>query len=512
MRLAALAFVLAGCNQILGIGDLHTGSGSGGPGTPDGPPSPDQLHGTSQITWLHPSGAPTVADEDLSAYTVRALVKDDTATGGFRSIAGTGGAGTFSVPVTVDGSADVYLELTRPGTPTHALYRVDRNALDAGYPTLGHPSASITAKTPITIDVTGLQAWSGATDQFHLASYGAGADGSFPLGFANLPVDGVTSTTTTTFDWSYATVADPGGAPPRALDATQGDELWIAHMRARTVDVTAPQMASVSTIADSIEVPSLAMSDGTPVTAMGAMTPTNLTHAQDFALDLGQFFAARPSLTTEQAWCYRYASPGADKGLALGIPVWNLTLTLVPAQSLLGLKTMPYADPFPSAWPAMIQCDVWTATMVPISGFGNLAFQIHDYVAAPAGANVTVQPTLTPPTDATFGGVDFATGGTVTSNGKPITIAWSASPWATQYHLDIRKIVKTATPPVVVVATIDTTDTHVDLPLDVITPGSYYVISLWSVKATDGLPSGQLRETGPYAERAMSISQGMLVQ
>ena len=508
MRLAALAFLAAGCNQIAGIGDVHSGSGE--PGTPDGPPAPVQLHGSSQITWMHPTGAPTTSPEDLSGYTVRALVRDDTATGGFRSIAGTGGAdGSFVIPTTSDG--DVYVELTRPGSPTHALYHVDRDALDAGYSTLGHAGASITAKTPITLDVSGMSAWQ-STDGFHLASYGAGADGSFPLGFAMFPAAGATSTTTTTFDWSYATIADPGGAPPRALDAAAGDGLWVAHVRGATLTVTAPQTAQLSTIVDAVDIPSLAMTDGAPVTATGTMTPLTADHAQDFALDLGQFFAARPSLTAEQAWCYRYESPGAQKGLALGIPVWNLTANLTPAAPVLALKSLAYADPFPAGWSAVIQCDVWTQAMVPIAGFGPLAFQVHDYVTAPAGASVTVQPTLTPPTGATFGGVAFETGGTVTSDGKPITIAWTASPWATQYHLDIRRIVKTATPPVVVAATIDTTDTHVDLPLDVITPGSSYVISLWSVKATGGLPAGQLREIGAYAERAMSISQGMLVQ
>ena len=511
MRLAAIVLFAAGCNQVVGIGNVHSGSGE--PGTPDGPPGPGALHGTSQITWLHPTGNPTTSPEDLTGYTIRALIVDDTATGGFRSIAGTGNAdGTFSIPASVDPGSEVYVELTRPGAVTHAIYRVDRDALDAGYPTLGHPGASITAKTPITLDVGGLAAWDAASDVFHLASYGAGADGSFPLGFANQPLQGATSTATTTFDWSYATVADPGGAPPRALDAADGDELWIAQLRRADLAETAPQTAQATTIASAVDVPSLAMTDGTPVTASGTMAALTADHAQDFAIDLGQFFTTHASLTSEAPWCFRYESPGAARGLALGIPVWDLTMNLTPAASVLQVKAMSYADPFPPTWPAVIQCDVWTTAQVPITGFGPLMFQVHDYVTVPGGANVTVQPTLVPPTGATFGGVAFETGGTVTSDGKPITISWTAVPWATQYHIDVRRVVKTATPPVVVAATIDTTDTHVNLPLDVITPGSYYVISLWSVKSTDGLPSGQLRETGASAERAMSISQGMFVQ
>jgi hypothetical protein len=506
MRLAVLAFVAAGCNQIVGIGDVHTGSGA--PGTPDGPQ--DQLHGMSQITWLHPSDAPTTSSEDLSGYTIRALVRDDTAAGGFRSIAGTGGDGTFSVPVTVDGTADVYLELTRPGTPTHAIYKVDRNAVDAGYPTLGHAGPAITAKTPVAIQVTGMTPWGGVPDAFHLMSYGAGVDGSSVLGFSGNPASGATSTTTSSYDWSFATVADPGGAPPRALGAD--DELWVAHVHGADLTLPAPDTAQLGTIADALEIPSLAMTDGTPATARGAMHALTADHAQAFALDLGQFFAARPGVTTQVASCSRYESPGASQGLALGVPVWSLSLDLASTVPVESLKSLAYADPFPPSWAAVIQCDVWEQVHLTIPGFGMAGFAVHDLVTVPGGADVTVQPTLTPPSGATFGGIAFEAGGTVTSDGKPITIAWSATPWATQYHLDVRRIVPTGTPPIVVAAAIDTTDTHVDLPLDLITPGSSYVISLWSVKATEGLPAGQLRETGAYTERAMMISQPFSVQ
>jgi hypothetical protein len=52
MRLGVLALVLAaGCNQILGDGPVKEAE-------PDAPPviTPDQLHGSSTIRWLHPDG------------------------------------------------------------------------------------------------------------------------------------------------------------------------------------------------------------------------------------------------------------------------------------------------------------------------------------------------------------------------------------------------------------------------------------------------------------------------
>jgi hypothetical protein len=168
MRLGVLALgLVAGCNQVLGVGPVKEGA-------PDATPitNPEQLHGASTITWLHPDGTSTPEAEDLRGYAIRALVRDPQAQGGFRAIAGTGNAdGTFAIPITPDG--DVYVELTRPGALTHAIYHVDRAALDASFTTLGHSGPAVTSKTPVVLDLTELTAWT-ANDSFHLTSYGAG--------------------------------------------------------------------------------------------------------------------------------------------------------------------------------------------------------------------------------------------------------------------------------------------------------------------------------------------------
>lgn len=505
MRLAVLALLLGGCNQILGVGHVTSADDA-----PDAPPAADRLHGTSTITWLHPTADPTTAPEDLRAYTIRALVRDAAAAGGFRVVAGTGAAdGTFTIPVAP--TDDTYVELTRPGALTHALYRVDRAELDAGYVTIGHPGAAVTSRTNVVLDLAGMTPWLGG-DNLLMASYGAGAyrDLLFSWMISNLPAAGATSTPDTTFDWSTALVADPG-APSRVLDAAAGDELMVAHTQ--TVDAldTASQKASLDRIVDTATLPAVAMHDGGTTTLTGQFTAIAADHTQDFAIDLGAWFAADAARASANVQCDRFDEPVASYGLPFGIASWHLSPVVDRATPMRAWKSLAYADPFPGAWPGMVRCDAWQNAVVDAGG-ASLHFVVHSIVDVPASRNVTAQPTLAAPAGATFGGVAFDQGGTAQAGGQPIAIAWTAAPWATQYHLDVRRYVQSAQPPVEIVATVDTASTSVELPLDVITPGSYYIVSLWAVKATGGLPAGQLRRQGAFGERAQVLSKAILVQ
>jgi hypothetical protein len=505
MRSGLLLVLLGGCNQLLGVDPVKpVGPDAGDTG------GSDTLHGTSTITWLHPSADPTSAPEDLRGYTIRALVRDPNATGGFRVIAGTGDAGgNFAVPVAP--TPGTYLELTRPGALTHALYAIDRAAVDAGYVSLGHPGTAITSKTDVVLDLTGMTPWA-TSDNVVLASYAGGAyrDLLFSWMLTNLPAAGATSTPDTTFDWSTALVVDPGG-PARALDAAAGDELTVAHTQTFDAVDTAMNKASLTRIVDRVVLPNVAMQDGGTTKLTGAFAAVAADHTQDFAVDLGSWFGVDPARTAATVMCDRFDEPAASFGLPFGIATWHLSVPMTPATPMRAWKSLAYADPFPGAWPGMIRCDAWQNATV-MAGSAPLFFVVHSIVDLPAGRNVTAQPTLAVPGHATFGGADFAQGGTVVAGGKPITIAWSAAPWATQYHLDVRRYVPSAQPPVEVIATVDTAATSVDLPLDVITPGSYYIVSLWSVKATGGLPEGQLRRQGAFGERAQLLSKAFLVQ
>jgi hypothetical protein len=500
--LALAALALTGCADLLGIDDL---TGPTDPGPDAG------ITGTSQITWARVDGTSPKAAEDLTGYTIRAYIPDATAPGGFRIAVGQGKAdGTFAIgdaPAAIDGA--YLLELTRPGAP-RALFAVARRDLDAGYVTVGRPDAvRATATTPVSLHLTGMTAW-GQGDALRMTSYGAGTDLDAAARYTDPPILGATALTSTSVDWFAGVVPDPGTAPPRLVGA--GDDLWVAHLA--TVSTTTDQgdAAALTTPIDLYSTHDAAMTDGATATVTGAFAPIAADQTLAFSADLTAWLAGKIATEFSPAvTCTGLLEPGAPFGVADGFGAWTLGTSQSPTGTRLGVAAIHYPAPMPGA-PGMVHCEFQFARTVRVPGLGPAQFAIRSVVDAPLGARVDLKPSLPPPRGATLAGITLDVGGDFALDGNPVAVRWPPVADATQYQIAVRRLTAQAGQSVVQrVATIDTASAGVDLPADLFAVDTTYVINVTAVRATGGMPIGQLRRTGAFAERATTLSEAIAV-
>ena len=149
MRRFALLLAVAGCNQILGIGDVHQAPDA----AVDAPMAPpNTVIGTSVITYVKADGT------TATGYTIRALVPDSSVSG-FQVVDGSGTAdGTFKIENVPDG-VEYMLELARTNdVPT--FYLTKQRVIDAGFTTIGRPDAvATTLTTPLMMTISGMTPW-----------------------------------------------------------------------------------------------------------------------------------------------------------------------------------------------------------------------------------------------------------------------------------------------------------------------------------------------------------------
>jgi cysteine-rich repeat protein len=486
MRVAfALLLAAAGCNSILGIGDVHAPAGAtdAQPDTTDAPAS-GPLAGTSVVTYVKADATTTVKNEDLTTYTIGAYIPDGSPEG-FHHVAGTGTAdGTFTVPDVPDG--EILLELTRPNAVGAQLYAVRARAIDAGWVTLGRPDGvPTTLLTSITLNLTGMTSWSDG-DQLWADSYATGTENALVYGvtnpsLTNPPAPGAT-TLATAFDWKTGYTYDASGAPPRLVQASAGDDFYVTHVTTVAGPDAEGDVVAFSSISDLFHGSGVDMTDGGTATVSGAFTKVAADQTQQLTLELPQYRSLAHdggNLLSESYDCYRLANYAIAYDGRIGAPVWDVQGT--PVATTVGVTISgTYGDPFPASWSSLFNCEYKRLRAYALPGGQRVFWISRQAFDIPATSNMDVSPRLGAPANATIDGKPFLTGGAIPFDGiAPVVVQWSAVPTASFYVVTVLHDYANGTRGAAQVAgTITTSDTRVTIPAALLQKGEFYNLRL----------------------------------
>ncbi|MCE9579221.1 MAG: hypothetical protein K8W52_39220, partial [Deltaproteobacteria bacterium] len=319
-------------------------------------------------------------------------------------------------------------------------------------------------------------------------------------------------------DWLTGTVPDPGGAPARRVDGATGDDLWVAHTRGEAITTDAAEAAQLVTPIDVYTTTDLTMADGGAATATGAFSPTPADHALQLRVDVGAWVAsAIPAESQPTIACTGYSEPGAAYGVVHGFGLWTLAADPPMVDPTVAVSTLRYPHPTPASWPEMVRCDLTFSRQINLPDLGPMRVGARSSVDAPRADRTQIAATLPPPRQVTVAGVDVQSGFAdhidVALDGGPVLIAWSASADASQYEVALRRLsLVNGTPVNARLATIATASTSVAVPASLFDADTTYFLSVTAIRATGGLPAGQLRRTGAFAHRAMNISQAFTIR
>jgi cysteine-rich repeat protein len=492
MRTAALFALLgavAGCNQILGIGDVHTAASPDGGGTPDA--APNTVTGTSVVTYGKSDGTSVMKNEDLTGYTIRAYVPDGSP-GGFQVLSGAGAAdGTFQIDGVPDGMTYM-LELTRPGQQGPSLYVTKQHVLDAGFVTIGRPDGvSTTLTTPVTMSITGMTAWADG-DSLWADSYATGTENAVTgnMTATNAPAAGATSLVNAGIDWKSGYTYDVSGSPPRLVQNAAGDDFYVEHLSTRSAHDDQNNPITLGHLVDVFQGANVNMTDGGSTTISGAFTHVPSDRVQTLTFDLAQHRALAGDdnhYVLETYDCFRLSTYAVAYDGRIGAPTWNVFGLLTPRQKTVSISNSSYGDPFSSMWTSMMGC-----TYTHMRRYRLPDGQLVDWFSQqdsdfPAMDNAVRSPTIAAPSGATIGGQPFLVGGAVPFDGTtPVTVQWTAVPMAAWYRVTVRHIVAIGTVARADIAvTIDTAETSVKIPASTMTKGDFYNVQIQSFYSAD---------------------------
>ena len=497
MRAAFLLVLgLAGCNQILGVGDFHTvdGGDSGDGGPFDCPAAPaNTVLGCATITHVHVDGTTTQSRQDLSGLTVAAYVSDDSPEG-YQIISG---SATADGVVTIEGVPDgtpYFLRLhdpQDPGYPYPRYFYTTVHRLDLGFVQLGDADAPATEDTQITLDATGLRPWQ-LDDVLVADSFNAGTGLQF--GFASPPPPDATAYVDT-IDWregsteiSFADTYNQSARPPQLVDTAAGDDLWVRQLDSSIASTGANRGYRIITTAAATEA-TVSMTDGAPATITAALSELSPTGNQTFSMNLGALrtaFRDEGRYAAERVSCSRSSNPGAGYGLQAGSLV-GMFGPVFGGETSIGMG-LPYANPYPAAWDDMIYCSFehQRYAIVPVT---NRRMYGYSYLITytTASDNFSFVPAIRPPTNIQVGGVDGLAGGAVDFDGvAPVTISWDEVAGVARYQIRVLGITEGFT------AVFDTTETSVAMPADTFSAGNYYIFRVFAVQTASDYAGGEL--------------------
>jgi cysteine-rich repeat protein len=512
--LALGTLVCAGCNQILGIGDVKkSDTPDAPPGTPDASvmtgdcpaPPADGIIGCANITHVHLDGSTTTSRQDLSAFTAAAYIVDSTQPGGFQIITGSTTAdGVVTIP-NVPAGASYYLRLQNPNDtnfPYPHYFFTDQRQLDLGHIEDGRDDTPTTSETDLTFGITGMTAWQpqrpGAVatgDAIELDSFSAGTTEYY---FPNPPLAAGATTMNAPVDWhasgagesTFNDFTDQYARVPQLLDGTQGDDLWVEHRRVAPVQ-DGVQAETLQTTVDAAQVDPGTMKNGMAATIAAPMQPAAAAaQMQSLSINYDAFrqaFRDGGHYATESVQCARSANPGAASGLVQG-SLWTWTDPFVfgtPSSLSLNLS---YTNPFPKAWPQMIHCEVGHSRVIAVPGSTKIASAYsYLYSWGPANDTFTWTPILHGVTNMMIGGKAAAPGGAIAFDGvKPVTVQWDALPGVNHYQLRFIGPVEG------VVAVFDTSATSITIPADTFTKGNFYVFRVFAIQTPSDYTKGHL--------------------
>ena len=500
-----LVLAAAGCNSILGIGDVHLspdGPRDGADAAVDAPPG--TLTGTSVVTYVKADGTTAMKNEDLTGYTIGAYVPDGSPAG-YHHVAGTGTAdGTFTVPDVPGG--ETLLELTRPNDVAPQLYAVRARSIDAGWVTLGGPDGvSTTLATPINLNVTGMSAWVDG-DSLWADSYATGTENAvYYQGpnktWTNPPTIGATSLTGS-FDWKSGYTYDQSGAPPRLVHASAGDDLYLEHVAIQGVNDQQGDTVALSRLVDLYQGSGVEMTDGATTAIGGTFTKVTLDQTQQLTVDLAQYRALAGDnghFMNESYNCYRLTNYAVAYDGVIGPAVWAVSGALVATTTGVTMSGS-YGDPFPASWGSLFDCNYQHLRAYALPGGENVFWASWEAFDVPATSDMFASPTLGAPTNAVIDGKPFLAGGAIPFDGTgPVTVGWDAVPGAAYYVVTvIDDFVNGTRGAGRLAATISTPDTLVAIPATLLQKGEFYTLRLAAWYSTDGnaFAQGHLRRFG----------------
>ncbi|HTJ46813.1 MAG TPA: DUF4215 domain-containing protein [Kofleriaceae bacterium] len=512
MRAAALAITLCGCNAILGIGDVHTSSG-----TPDAAPdaspdasvpvcgvaTPNTVVGCSHIRHFLYDNSTAYDDLDLSALTVQAYVYDPT-TMTFAVKTGAGKKdGTFAIPDVPDG-ASFYLSIADPNAFFPGYWFTDQRVLDLGFSQSGRPTKPVTADSEVTLNVTGMTPWH-SLDSVYISGINVG-DSAYVTTGSTLPPPTVGATTLgETFDWrttsSEQTMSFQLGLsvrPPGVMDSP-ADDLTVDHAVLVPVADTTGRSFTYSNITESFRKTDVGMSDGTPLAITGAFSPAPLSpNTLSWSADLSAMRAALghgDRHTNETIDCQRWASPGTG-GLWGGELVADMGGSTMPDMTNLAWPGQAFRNPAPAIWQQFMSCTFGQYRAIRPPGTQGYR-QSVDYIRIEATATnaYKVSPTITAPTGLQLSGVAVSDGGAVPFDGtKAPVLSWTAVAGATRYFAILLQWQPGSG--FVFLGTFHTSGTSLPIPAQLLEVGGFYYFRIAAVQDKSDYNGGHLLEMG----------------
>jgi hypothetical protein len=478
MRLALLAATLAaGCNSILGIGDVKPGAGSA-----DAPPGgvdamvdaapPSAVTGTSIWNYEDAPGVKVPVPEDLSLYTIAAYVPDGQ--GGYQIINGAGTKdGHFTIPQVPAGL--YYLLFYPPNGSGYAFFETASHTLDMGMDTLGRTTGpQATMATNLTVQLTSMTPTiAGNSDQVEMVSF-TDADTTYqyppalPAGTTTLDISG---------DWSQMNVNYPAYAPL----LQSGEDLWVLHyLRQGDNNFGLPE--TVAKIVDAYNTSNLTLVDGQSKTVTGAFAAVPQTKTLSVTLSESQFLQGLDVSPDQPVGFFIRRRVGVSNAAAqtlYGTLYVNQTYTR-PTQ--FQSMNWTYGDPYPSTWPRFITDFFslgWTyvtrGTNLPVIYTSSYTLERRDDASI-----LNIAPFATAPHAIKVDNVVASTAVAIPYDGThAVTVSWAPSVGVTHYVVTVQQIDAPGNQPTLtVIATFDTAESQVLMPANLFTNGASYMISV----------------------------------
>ena len=428
---------------------------------------------------------------DLSAAVIQVLVRDDSP-GGYRVVNGHGDAsGGFVIDDVPDG-------VTFTLRVNDDYYVTDQRVVDLRSETAvrcAPPPDQVSLPTPVRLRMTGMTAFSTATDHIDVDSLSVDY-------FNNVfPADGQTAIDTT-FDWGT-------GFSPSLVDAALGDELLVLHYRSEDVrDVNSLHTHSESRIIDAFRTSEVTLHDGVSTTIAGAFEPVALNRSVSFSLDRALFDAGYDKMSIPKGTSVGFGASAHRDAFATTTAGFDFRDVSRGTSLVETVTNHQFGDPFPASWTRLVDLVYfrWRFVGLPIPHVvgAHALIQSHTLQREFDTDTIPTAPVLHPPAGAQVGGVDFILGGKVVFDGRALVqITWNSVPSSTLYVLRIGRLdIEHFGPVPLTIATFVTTATSLQLPAALFHDGDFYTFLLSAAQSPADYSAGHLVPQGLTDVRA----------
>lgn len=447
---------------------------------------PDLVTGRSITRHTTSTGVVDVAN-DLTAFSVQALIPDAASPGAVRTIAGIGRAdGTFEVEG-VPPDLPYFIKVGRDPalTDQHQLEFTHARLTRAGISTATSP-------TMITLNATGAAAFQ-PNDTLMLASNAADV-GVF------IGTNAGTTTLEQTFDWT--------AVGQRLVDTSLGDDFGLYHYRVTAAPTTGEP--EVRQIVSAHEFANTALADGVAqqLTAPLAVPAGRLgldIRIDRTRYDVGQSPSTRLGPTVLE--CFARPALVGTASQYVPSPIFAATVSTWDAVDNTGIAAVgSYVDPFPEPWPRVCRVAYTRLRAVRIPGTTDpFVFNASTFRVSPP--TIVAAPPMPPPTTIRIAGLDGETGGLIVNDGAPITVSWTGSAQATQYEFAIYQLrAQGSRTTFAYRATFSTTETSLSIPALFFVGLDFIAFEVTARAATNNYAAGELVANGVPGASASAVT------